>query len=99
MLLGEVEQFAVVRGGQLLVTASLGDHAEAVVAVVDVRVAHQQVIGGGLRLVELAGADHVDDRVGCLVEAVVGGIEAVLERVEERIGACNRGGLPGLGGG
>jgi hypothetical protein len=71
VLLCELDHLAVVGGGELLVATRFGDHAEAVVPVVDLREADEELLGGGLRLIELAGVDEVDDGVGGLVELFV----------------------------
>ena len=100
MLPGELDHLAVVGGGELLVAAGFCDHAEAVVPVVDLREADEEVLGGGLRLVQLAGLDEVDDGVGGFVEVFVRRLlfELLFEFMEEVLGALGGGSLLGLGG-
>src|SRR5271166_3308818 len=66
--------FAVVVGGLAMIAACFADHAEAVVAVMDIGEARQEVVGGLFGGIEIAGLDHVDHgvgRLGQLVEFIV----------------------------
>jgi hypothetical protein len=58
-------------GGLEILAAGLVDHADAVVAVMDLGEAFEEVVGGLLRLVEAAFLDQVGDDVGGGFEAVV----------------------------
>ena len=75
----EVDDFLIVVSGLLVIAPGLIDHAETIVAVVHFGEPHQEVAGGLLGLVELAGADEVDSGVrrdGQFVLFVVLGSEA-----------------------
>jgi hypothetical protein len=57
-----------------MIATGFADHAEAVVAVMEIGEAREQVVGGLFGGIEIAGLDHVDHRVGRLgqfVELVV----------------------------
>ena len=58
------DDFSVAVRRLSVVTPGLVDHAEAVIAIVRVGKALQQVMGGLFGFVELAGFDHVDDGIG-----------------------------------
>jgi hypothetical protein len=60
----EVDDFPIVIGRLLVIASGLVDHAEAIVAVVDLGEALQKIAGGLLGLVEFSGMDEVDHRVG-----------------------------------
>ena len=60
----DVDGFAVKVGGLVMIAAGFADHAEAVVAVMDIGEACEQVVGGLFGGVEIAGLDHVDHGVG-----------------------------------
>ena len=53
-----------------MIAAGFADHAEAVVAVMDIGEAREQVVGGLLGGIEIAGLDHVDHGVGRLGQFV-----------------------------
>ena len=53
-----------------MIAAGFADHAEAVVAVMDIGEAREQVVGGLFGGIEIAGLDHVDHGVGCLGQFV-----------------------------
>ncbi len=61
----EVDDLAVVIGGLLVVAASLVDHAQSIVAVVDFGEAHEEIPCSQFGLIEFAIVDHIDDGVGC----------------------------------
>src|SRR5271157_2548153 len=61
---------AVVVGGLAMIAAGFADHAEAVVAVMDIGEAGEQVLGGLLGGIEMAGVNHVDHGVGRLGQFV-----------------------------
>ena len=62
--------FAVVVGGLAMIAAGFADHAEAVVAVMDIGEAREQVVGGLFGGIEITGLDHVYHGVGCLGQFV-----------------------------
>ena len=64
MLPDERDYLSIAVSGLSVLTTSLVHHAKAVVAVVDFREPHQEVAGGLLGLIELAGADEVGSGVG-----------------------------------
>src|SRR5271157_2645731 len=66
----DIDGFAVVVSGLAMVAAGFADHAEAVVAVMDIGEAREQVVGGLFGGIEIAGADHVDHGVGRLGQLV-----------------------------
>ena len=66
----DVDGFAVVVGGLAMIAAGFADHAEAVVAVMDIGEAREQVVGGLFGGIEIAGLDHVDHGVGRLGQFV-----------------------------
>jgi hypothetical protein len=79
----EVDDFAVAVGRLFLIASGLVDHSEAIPAVMRIGEARDEVAGGLLGLIELAGLDEVDGGVGRrgqlvlgLVNAGVGGGEA-----------------------
>jgi hypothetical protein len=79
----EVDDFAVAVGRLFLIASGLVDHSEAIPAVMHIGEARDEVAGGLLGLIELAGLDEVDGGVGRrgqlvlgLVDAGVGGGEA-----------------------
>jgi hypothetical protein len=79
----EVDDFAVAIGRPFLIASGLVDHSEAIPAVMHIGEARDEVAGGLLGLIELAGLDEVDGGVGRrgqlvlgLVDAGVGGGEA-----------------------
>ncbi len=61
----EVDDLTVVIRGLLVVAACLVDHSQSIVAVVDLREAHQEIPRGLFGFVEFAVVDHIDDGVGC----------------------------------
>jgi hypothetical protein len=61
---------AVVVGGLAMIAAGFADHAEAVVAVMDIGEAREQLVGGLFGGIEMAGVDHVDHSVGGLGQFV-----------------------------
>ncbi len=64
---------AAVVGGLAMIAAGFADHAEAVVAVMDIGEAREQVVGGLFGGIEVAGVNHVDHgvrRLGQFVEFV-----------------------------
>jgi hypothetical protein len=65
VLADDVDCLAVVVGGTAVIAAGLADHAEAIIAIVHIGEARQEIVGGVLGGVELAGMDEVDDGVGC----------------------------------
>src|ERR1700747_367235 len=79
----EVDDFRVAVGPLFLIASGLVDHSEAIPAVMHIGEARDEVAGGLLGLIELAGLDEVDGGVGRrgqlvlgLVDAGVGGGEA-----------------------
>jgi len=70
MVTDDVDGAAVVVGGLAMIAAGFADHAEAVVAVMDIGEARQQIVGGLLGGIEVAGVNHVDDGVGRLGQFV-----------------------------
>src|SRR5207244_11253161 len=64
VLLDERDHVSVAVGRLLLVATGLIDHAEAIVAIVHVGEQHQEIAGGLLGLVELAGTDEFGSGVG-----------------------------------
>ena len=70
MVADDVDGFAVVVGGLAMIAAGFADHAEAVIAVMDIGEAREQVVGGLFGDIEIAGLDHVDHSVGCLCQFV-----------------------------
>src|SRR5487761_1165472 len=64
VLLDERNHLSVAVGGLLLVATGLIDHAEAIVAIVHVGEQQQEVAGGLLGLVQLAGTDEFGSGVG-----------------------------------
>src|ERR1700675_2863206 len=61
----ERDHFPIAVGSLLVLATGLIDHAEAIVAVVHLGEPHQEVAGGLLGLVELAGTHEVGSGVGC----------------------------------
>src|ERR1700693_1429794 len=66
----DIDGFAVVVGGLAVIAAGFADHAETVIAVVDIGEAREQAVGGPFGGIEIAGLDHVDHGVGCLGQFV-----------------------------
>ena len=66
----EFDDLAVALGSLAVLTASLVDHAQAVMTIMDLGVANQEFAGGGLCLIEAPGADERDDCIGSLVQLV-----------------------------
>src|ERR1700674_1167836 len=64
VLLDERDHLSVAVGRLLLVATGLIDHAEAIVAIVHRGEQHQEIAGGLLGLVELAGTDEFGSGVG-----------------------------------
>src|SRR5487761_2621359 len=64
VLLDERNHLSVAVGGLLLVATGLIDHAEAIVAIVHVGEQQQEITGGLLGLVELAGTDEFGSGIG-----------------------------------
>jgi len=91
---------AVVVGGLAMIAAGFADHAEAVVAVMDIGEARDQVVGGLLGGIEIAGVNQADHGVGRLGQFVefVGFLEIVRQgRLARRrrgrlSGTCGKGG-------
>src|SRR4029077_4172679 len=67
----EGQGLAVIFGSLTVIAAGLVDHAETVIAVMDVGEALQQFMGGLLRRVELSSVDEIEDTVGCGGQFVV----------------------------
>src|SRR5215469_14863731 len=80
MLANERDGLAIVVGGLLVVAASLIDHAQAVIAVVDIGEAHQKIASALFGFVELTGMDEVDNSIGSRGELIL-----ILVVVEVRI--------------
>jgi hypothetical protein len=57
---------AVVVGGLAMIAAGFADHAEAVVAIVDIGEAREQFVSGLFGGIEIAGMNHVDHGIGRL---------------------------------
>ncbi len=101
MFAGERDDLAVVFSRLGVVAPRLANHAEAVVAVVDVREAFEKNVGGAFGLVEFSGVDQIDDGVGRLgefIKIVVDGLEEVEEATGARrfrLGALGMGGVIG----
>ena len=74
--------FAVVVGGLAMIAAGFVDHAEAVIAVMDIGEAREQVVGGLFGGIEIAGVDHVDHGVGGLGQFVA--FVVFLEKASQR---------------
>ena len=66
----DVDGFAVVVGGLAMIAAGFADHAEAVVAIMDIGKAREQLVSGLFGGIEIAFLDHVDHRVGRLGQFV-----------------------------
>ena len=66
----DVDGFAVAVGGLAMIAAGFAHHAEAVVAVMDIGEAREQVPGGLFGGIEIAGLDHVNHGVGRLGQFV-----------------------------
>jgi hypothetical protein len=64
MLADEGDDLAVALGCAAVIAPRLVDHAEAVVAVMYLGEAFEQIVGGALGLVELPGLDEIDHRIG-----------------------------------
>src|SRR5450830_1010720 len=76
----EFDDLAVALGSLSVETASLVDHAQAVMTIMDLGVANQKFAGGGFCLIEETGADERDDCIGSLVQ-LVGFVKRFLERL------------------
>ena len=66
MIADEVDGATIIVRGLAMIAASFADHAETVVAVMDIGEAREQVVGGLLGGIEMAGVNHVDHGVGRL---------------------------------
>jgi hypothetical protein len=81
-----------------MIATAFADHAEAVVAVMGIGEAREQVVGGLFGGIEIAGLDHVDHCVGRLGQFVA--FVVFLEIASQRRPACwYRSRLSGTGGG
>ena len=72
----EVDDFAVAVGRLFLTASGLVDHSEAIPAIMHIGEARDEVAGGLLGLVELAGMDEVDGGVGRRGQLVLGIVDA-----------------------
>ena len=66
----ELDHVAVAVGGLVELAAGLVDHAEPIVAIVHLGVAHQQLSGGLFGFIEAAGMDQVDHGVGRRIQGL-----------------------------
>src|SRR6185312_14558220 len=77
-----LDDLAVTVGRGLPISARLVDHAEAIIAIVDLRIALEELARGLLGLIELALVDKIDDSVGVAGEFVllliIGTVEVAL---------------------
>jgi hypothetical protein len=64
MLPDELDHLAIAVGSLAVFATGLVHHAEAIIAVVHLGEPHQEIAGGLLGLVELAGTDEVGSGVG-----------------------------------
>lgn len=74
MFADERDDFPIVIGRLPVIASGLADLAEAVVAVMHLGIAFQEVVCGTFRLVEVSGADQGESGVGCGGQSVVDGI-------------------------
>ena len=79
---------AVGVGRLLAIAARLGDLGEALVAVDDLGVANEQLAGGCLSLVKVAGVDEIAHGVGGVGEVVGVPVERSALALAERLGSC-----------
>lgn len=61
----EIDDLTVVISGLFVVAASLVDHSQSIVAIVDLGEAHEEIPCCQFGFVEFAIVDHIDDRVRC----------------------------------
>ena len=64
----ELDHLAIADGGLLILPAGFVDHAQSIVAVVNIREAYEQIPRGCLGFVELAGLHQANDGIGGIRE-------------------------------
>jgi hypothetical protein len=59
----EADDLPITLGGLCVIAPRLVDHSQLIIAIVYVGEAHEQIASGELRLVDLGGADQIDDGI------------------------------------
>jgi hypothetical protein len=79
--LDEVDDLSIAVGSLFIIAPRLVDHSQSIVAVMHFGESYEKVTRGAFRLIEVAGVDHIDHRIGCGGEF----LEFVIDLIPEQI--------------